>query len=82
MEDNKDNSFTVQISRELGSIDARLHNIEETLHGGKVSSDKMWEKIDENRRAINELYVKVAGISAGVAVIISGIPFLIRILDI
>lgn len=69
------------IERELGSIDARLKNIELALGRHGTNHDKLWERIDDTKKAVNELYVRVAVISTLISSLVSGIPFLLRVIE-
>lgn len=83
--------FSNKISRELGSIDSRLKNIEEGLNRHSVSHEQIWEKIDlidtqvehlKEKQIEYSVSIKVSSflISVFCSVIVGGIPVLIRIL--
>ncbi len=83
-EEYRNNSFLVQISRELGAIDSRLKAIEHDLKKSSERVEKTLENYSNRIRMVEDaqLVTKTSAgvISALVAVLTSGLMLLFRFL--
>lgn len=76
MTHDEEKSFAISISRELGSISARLSNIEHLLEDHSRSFAPIFERIEFNKNQITELKVKVFFISSGISFVVSVLPYI------
>ena len=69
------NSFAVQISRDIGSVDSHLRSIDEKVNRQAASIEAIWKKLDKchvlHDKEMDKLKTKVYTISGMVAVIVT-----------
>lgn len=63
--------FTIQISRELGSIGAKLDNIFVSLTNQTKEIDALWARLTDTNKELTNLKLKVIAMATAISILLN-----------